>query len=283
MFQFPYPLKTPFNDEYTWFNYMLHCRSDIAFSKDRKLLFEDYYKDHIVEWEGLCTVIGENEIKLKMNPTDTTISSPDVTLIYNPKNSYFFPEIFIKNEKCRFRAKIIDFGSRVSNHKLEAVPMNDMKVDFEIGWDEFVFLFGAKARNYPDLLYEKIWKSLPNKNINFIFFFKLEQLIVLSGWCEFIKDKKEYTEASFFLHKFFVVPPSETIKLTIPKDKEKPFLESSICCFVTFKGRCMGRKGRFSPHTFEVVEVLDLPTDPRKLEKVGSKRVVLCVNVCVML
>jgi hypothetical protein len=134
------------------------------------MLFDDYYKDCIVEWEGFCVSVKKNDAKFRMDPTETTISDSDITLT-NP----VFANV-TENKKCRFRGKIVDYGGKYFNHKLDAVPVcDDMKVDFDISWEEFVFLFGSKSRYYPDLLFEKFWKSL--YEIFYVLFFFFQKII----------------------------------------------------------------------------------------------------------
>jgi hypothetical protein len=238
---------------------MLQCRSDACFTKDRKLLFSNNYKGHIVEWGGYCTYIGEKEIKFEM--------IPDINLTLNYDSTYecLFPKIFVTGSFCNFKAKIIDFGASISDHKFKAVS-EISTVDLDINWEEYVFLFGMKGRFYPQLLFKEFWKG--SQFLSFFLttceFLFLGHDIILRGRCENVVNVvndgvSNDVEIGFTLHESFVVPRTELINLIIPKDKLVS-MKSNCNDFFTVKVKCVTRQMYVKPHTFKFVELIEFPT-----------------------
>jgi hypothetical protein len=153
---FEYPLTPPSN--YSWFYYLLQCRSDESFEKDRALLFRNEYMGHVVEWFGTCTRLSKSAAEFFMNPAESRGSN--LTLHYTPEVLDTYQHVFCEKEYSIFRASILNY-SLLKNHVAVAMKFDkNTQVDYWITWKQFIFLFGSQAIMAPNLLFEKFWRSL---------------------------------------------------------------------------------------------------------------------------
>jgi hypothetical protein len=90
--RFKYPYTTPVGNLHNWFNYLLQCRSDKSFQKDKKELFEKKYLGKVVEWVGYCTSVGRKTVKFIVTPTQCkNFYTSEVSLHYLPGGYIRYP------------------------------------------------------------------------------------------------------------------------------------------------------------------------------------------------
>jgi hypothetical protein len=138
--------------KFSWYSYLLQCRSDECFEIHRQKLFNEFYKGHVIEWEGCCTLVGKSALKFLMSPTESgTYSNSDVKLKRLPNDT----DAYERNKLYKFKGRLFDY-SKILDHLLEFVQKSD-KVD-DISWLQFVFLFGSRCREFPEKLFNQ-WKG----------------------------------------------------------------------------------------------------------------------------
>jgi predicted nucleotidyltransferase len=82
-------------------------------------------------------------------------------------------------------------------------------------------------------------------------------------------ENETSVEVGFNLHELFIVPPTEIVKLLIPKNKINFLMKSNSNYHVTVRVKCcLASQFMSRSHMFEVKEVINLPTNPSELREV---------------